>query len=191
MKNEYAKALGSIKTERKAVASRENGKLGGRPRKPMEIPLTHGKVAFVDKKDYEGLMKFKWHSHESRGTFYAMRNSTKDAQGKTHMIRMHRVIMNTPDGMETDHVDGNGLNNTRANLRVCTRSQNAMNKGAYRNNTSGFKGVCFNKRKNKWQAQINIYGNQTHLGYFPTPELAYEAYCNACVTYHGDFGRVH
>lgn len=190
MKNQAAVALGSIKSERKAVSSRENGKKGGRPRKPMEIPLTQGKVALVDREDYEELSKYKWCAHKKLRTFYAVRNSTKDFRGKGHTIQMHRKIINCPIGMEIDHIDGNGLNNTRANLRVCTHSQNLMNIGKRSNNTSGFKGVSFDKQLKKWLASIHINCKQKNLGLFATAEDAYKAYCDACIKYHREFSNI-
>lgn len=154
-----------------------------------EIPLTQGKVALVDDEYYEELMEFKWYALMEGGTFYARRHSVTDEQGKRHTIRMHRFIMNTPDGLDTDHIDGDGLNNTRANLRVCTRAQNQRNKGAQRNNASGFKGVSFHRGAKKWRAQISIDGTKTYLGLFLTRELAYEAYCDASIKHHGDFAH--
>src|ERR1043165_2122866 len=85
-----------------------------------EIPLTQGYVALVDDCDYEWLSQWKWCAHVAKGgrTAYAFR-----AKG----IAMHRVIMNAPEGMDVDHRDHNGLNNTRANLRICTHAENQRN----------------------------------------------------------------
>lgn len=190
MKNIHASALGSIKTKRKSDASRENGKLGGRPRKSMEIKLTQGKVALVDKEDFEELNKYKWCANRTGNTFYALRNSLNDVNKKKHKIYMHRLIMNPSKDMFIDHIDNDGLNNTRKNLRICTKSENNMNSGKQKNNTSGFKGVSWNKPKKKWIAQISINGVTTHLGYFDTAEEAYKAYCEACIKHHGGFANL-
>lgn len=191
MKNQSAVALGSIKSELKTLSSRENGKKGGRPRKPMEIPLTRGMVALVDKEDYEKLSKHKWQAVKSTGgrdRFYVTRSIT--INGKRQAVRMHRSIMNAPQGMDVDHIDGNVLNNTRKNLRICTHSQNLMNRGVDGNNTSGFKGVSFNKQTNRWRARIKINGSTKHLGYFSTAIEAYKAYCDACVNHHAEYANV-
>lgn len=154
-----------------------------------EIQLTKGKVALVDDEDYEGLSRFKWCAQKSRNTYYAVRNSSRDTNGKGHKIRMHRVIMDTPDGMLTDHIDGNGLNNQRSNLRICTMAENQQNQGKQQHNTSGFKGVSFHTHTKKWRACISVAGKQHYLGYFTTKEEAYEAYCKACIELHGGFAR--
>lgn len=189
MKNEHAVALGSIKSKCKTETARANGKLGGRPRKPMQIPLTRGMVALVDKEDYEELRKFKWSAIHIGKRWYAVRStSRKDIQPKK-MILMHRFIMSPLDKMIIDHIDGNGLNNTRKNLRYCTRSENARNVIKSNNNTSGFKCVSFFKRDKNWRAYIVLNNKQIHIGYFETAELAYKAYCEACVKYHGEFAN--
>lgn len=118
-----------------------------------EINLTQGKKAIVDDDMYEYLSQWKWcYSHG-----YAIRQSSR-VNGKQHTIWMHRQIMATPKGMETDHIDRNKLNNQYHNLRICTRSQNTMNTGVHVDNTSGFKGVTWHKRKLGWQAQIRVNG---------------------------------
>lgn len=146
-----------------------------------KITLTQGKFVKVDDSDYEKLNKFKWFAHKAGKQWYASRNLSK----KT--IKMHRVVTNAPEGKDVDHKDGDGLNNQRSNLRVYTRSQNLFNKPKQSNNTSGFKGVSFCKRDNVWRAQIDVCKKVYRLGDFKTAELAYEAYCKACVKYHGDF----
>jgi hypothetical protein len=115
-----------------------------------EIILTKGKVALVDDADYEYLNQWKW-SYHCRG--YAVRQVQQDRLTKN--IFMHALIMGQKG---IDHIDGNKLNNQRHNLRYATGSQNQWNKSAYKNNTSGTKGVCWNKANNSWVARINVHG---------------------------------
>ena len=192
MKNQSAVALGSIKTERKTASSKENGKKGGRPRKVMEIPLSQGLVALVDKQDYKELSKYKWSAEKHGKRCYASGSIRNPITKKSVKTTMHRFIINTPKGMETDHINGNGLDNRRSNLRICTRAQNSYNVSMYETNTSGFKGVDYFPYTTifKWRARIMVNGKSKHLGMYETKELAYEAYCEACIKYHGEFSRL-
>lgn len=103
---------------------------------------------------------------------------------------MHRVVANTPDGMETDHIDGNSTNNQRGNLRVCSRTENAMNLGVRSDNSSGFKGVCWHKATGKWESYISAGKKHIHLGVYHTVEEAAHAYDAAALKYHGPFARL-
>lgn len=147
------------------------------------IPLSQGKFAIVDSEDFERLNKFKWCFCKYAKRFIRCDNSSRKA------IWMHRVINQTPDGFDTDHINGNKLDNRKCNLRTVTRSQNEWNKLAPRNNTSGMKGVNFNKSNRKWVARISISGSYLYLGCYPTKQLAYEAYCIAQRKHHGSFAR--
>lgn len=146
--------------------------------------------ALVDDEDFAELSKHKWYAHEKRsGLLYAEWHSHADpATYKRSTILMHRVVMKTPDGMEVDHRNGNGLDNQKQNLRTCTHEQNNRNARKRRDNTSGYKGVIPYKNS-KWMAHINFNGKHTTLGYYPTPELAYDAYCKAAKELHGDFAH--
>lgn len=146
------------------------------------IKLTRGQETMVDDEDFEYLNQWKWFARKNLYVFYAVRHKDDKA------IFMHRVLMNTPKGMLTDHVDGNGLNNQKSNLRVCTPSQNECNKALQKNNTTGFKGV--HKYKNRYLAQIHFGGKRLHLGSFVKPEDAYKVYCEASKIYHKEFSRV-
>ena len=98
---------------------------------------------------------------------------------------MHRVINNTPEGFETDHRDGDGLNNRRANLRTATRAQNEWNTGMRKTNSSGFKGVHFHKPSGKWRACIRHNGTFRRLGQFRTAEDAAARYYAAAMLLRG------
>jgi hypothetical protein len=108
--------------------------------------------------------------------------------------RAHRIIYLLafgvdPSDKEIDHIDGDGLNNDPANLRLATRSENLRNRGANKNNTSGFKGVRSNKQTGRWRAEIGLHGKLLHLGLFDTPEEAHAAYVRAAKELHGEFAR--
>lgn len=150
-----------------------------------EIVLTQGKVALVDDEDYEFLNQFKWLYH-NKG--YADRNLPR-VNSKQKRQSMHRLINNTPEGFETDHIDGNKLNNQRSNLRMATPSQNQWNTNKRINNTSGFKGVSWHKGTKKWQAKINFKGKRKYLGLFDTPEAASQAYESKAKELFAEFYR--
>jgi hypothetical protein len=136
-----------------------------------EIQLTKGKVALVDDEDYEWLNQWKWCFHHAG---YAVRTSI-DKKKRT-MILMHRLIIGTPQHMETDHINNNRLDNRKCNLRVCTASQNQANRPAPINNKCKNKGVYWYGARNKWCAHI-WYDNRTHcIGRFNTIEEAINAY---------------
>lgn len=140
-----------------------------------KIKLTQGKFVLVDDQDYRVLNKYRWYPIQGGDTFYAIRNSSM-IKGKKTSIRMHREIMNPPFNLEIDHIDGNGLNNQRKNLRIVNSSQNQHNSKKPKHNTSGYKGISWNKEKKKFTAQIVINGKQIYLGSFSDIKKAHEAY---------------
>jgi hypothetical protein len=109
---------------------------------------------------------------------------------KAHRIvwMMHNGVI--PDEMQVDHIDGDKANNKIENLRLATSSQNRFNVTKRADNTTGFKGVCHDKRRNKWSAEIRAKGKRYKLGRFASPELAHAAYCEAAKRLHGDFVRL-
>jgi len=129
------------------------------------ISLTQGKVALVDDEDYEELNKNKWCAWKnSDGTFYAVRGVRKNK--KMIIFRMHREIMNAKHGEEVDHINHDGLDNRRCNLRICTHSQNLRNCKQHKNNTSGLRGVSWDIRANKWRGHICKNNKTIYLGLF-------------------------
>ena len=154
-----------------------------------EIPLTQGKVALVDADMFEELNKFNWHAFRSGRTYYAARNTRDSETGKAGIMYMHREILNTPVGFETDHYNWNGLDNRRANLRVATKSQNQHNHHP-RKGTSRFKGVDWNKSEEKWQVRIRCAGKRYHLGLFASEIDAARAYNRKAAELFGEFARL-
>jgi hypothetical protein len=150
-----------------------------------EIPLTRGMVALVDSHDYDFLLQWRWNAkiNKTHRTFYATR--TEGNESRT--IHMHRVILSVPIGMSVDHINGNGLDNRRSNLRICTSHENSFNHSLISSNTSGYKGVCWNKASSKWQAGIMLNGKSTHLGLFSDPVDAARAYDVAARKLFGEF----
>jgi hypothetical protein len=147
-----------------------------------EIPLTKGKVALVDDSDYAALIGRRWQYHHEG---YAV--STENYK----QIRMHRVIMDhVPDGEIIDHINGNGLDNRRVNLRISDNSKNQANRGLLTNNTSGYKGVTYHKGKRKWMARLAHMGREFFLGYYSTKEDAAKAYNHKAVEIWGEHARL-
>jgi hypothetical protein len=154
------------------------------------IKLTQGKYALVDDEDFEWLNQWKWHAFKRPHTFYASRNICS-SDGKRGLLLMHRLLTEAPKGREVDHKDGNGLNNQRVNLRVCTDQENRQNRCKPSHNKSGYKGVSWHKRSKKWHAQIGANGiKMKSLGYFTNKIEAAKAYDSAARKYHGEYARL-
>lgn len=152
-----------------------------------QIPLTQGLFALVDDEDYEYLSQWNWFAVRHRKTYYAQRSQFSNGQRET--IHMHREIMRTPDDMLCDHKDGNGLNNQRYNPRNCNTEGNQQNRGKNKNNTSGHKGVSWNKGAKKYRVQIKANKGRYHIGYFDNLEDAIRAYKKAANKYHGEYAN--
>lgn len=136
-----------------------------------EISLTQGKMALVDEQDYERVVAMKWFAVNHRGHWYAGHNIKH--QGRTSFLYMHRFILNCQPGQEVDHINHDGLDNCRCNLRLCTSSQNLANsRKQTRPTSSRFKGVHWHTRTGRWIAQIKYHGQIYHLGSFDSEEDA-------------------
>jgi len=157
-----------------------------------EIPLTRGKVAIVDDDDFEELSRHRWHAVPGRYTWYAMRRVTIASRPqKQRGIPMHRQVLGVTDSrIHVDHVDGNGLDNRRSNLRPATHSTNQRNAAKQRGRSSRYKGVCWSKKLGKWQASICLGTRQLHLGVFTDEKEAAEVYDSAALEYFGSFARL-
>lgn len=149
------------------------------------IKLTQGKFAIVDDDIFDYLNQWKWNAYESKGTYYARRT---DCTNKIYTnISMHRLIIEAKKGTIVDHKDGNGLNNTKDNLRICTNRQNAINRRGW--GTSKYLGVSFEKESNKWRARINTGTKKINIGRFDIEENAAIAYNIFAEKHHGEFAR--
>jgi hypothetical protein len=147
-----------------------------------EIILTNGEIALVSDEDYDYLNQWTW-----RRTSNSIYRSSNGAMIALHLEIAKRLGLDT--SQEIDHKDTNRLNNQRTNLRVATRSQNQANAKLSKKSSSGYKGVCFDKRSNKWQASIQVKGVRMTLGYFIEPEDAARAYDKAARKFQGEFAR--
>lgn len=160
-------------------------------RKIVEIPLTQGKVALVDEIDFERLNKLKWAAQKDTDTFYAVKTIAPTKTRKGFAIKMHRLILDCPKGMQIDHRDNNGLNNTRSNLRICTASQNQMNRRKLMKNASSiYKGVSWHKKQKRWHARIVVNGTLHHLGSFTIEKEAGLAYDRTASEWFGEYANV-
>jgi len=149
-----------------------------------EIRLTKGKVALVDDEDFDAIAEHKWCAVEKfRGCWYAVRGISTP-HGVRH-IYMHRVIANPPKGMVTDHINGDGLDNRRSNIRIATKQQNSQNVAPGRNNRSGFRGVSVTRRGH---IMANCQG--VYLGSFKTVEDAARRYDEEALIRYGEFARL-
>jgi hypothetical protein len=145
-----------------------------------KIPLTNGLWALCSDADYPMLRKVRWYpSKDTRGKQYA--------KCKEHGY-MHRYIMSPEKGVIVDHIDGNGLNNQRENLRLATAAQNAANM-AGRGGTSKHKGVSWVKSRERWLARLTVQG-KTYQRYFETEVEAMEAYNAMAQQHHGEFAHL-
>jgi len=152
-----------------------------------EIPLTLGQVAVVDDTDFKWLNQCKWSAYKHYNTFYA-RRSVWD--GERHLnIKMHREILGLKrgDGKLTDHIDRNGLNNQRSNLRICTPTENSRNRTNKKNTSSKYKGVSWRAKSKMWYVQIDYNKQRRYLGSFADEIEAAKVYDAKAKKLFGEF----
>ncbi len=147
------------------------------------IELTQDKFAIVDDDDFAFLNFWKWRFSNNG---YAVRNSAMIGGVRGNIISMHRLIIGTPKDMQTDHMNGNRLDNRRSNLRVCTGNQNQWNQHKT-HGTSKFKGVYWFKQACKWRAKIWKENKCIHIGIFSNEYDAAKAYNIKATELFGNF----
>jgi len=142
------------------------------------IPLTKGKFAKVDNEDFDKLKDINWYINENG---YALNGNKK--------IRMHRLIMDAPKNLEVDHINHDRLDNRKSNLRLCNRQNNGMNQSMQNGKSSIFKGVTWDKSRNKWQSKIFVNKKTIHLGRFDCEIEAAKAYDKKAKELFGEYSH--
>ena len=146
------------------------------------IPLTKGLFAVVDKCDYERLSQYKWFAKRCGHSWYAARG----LKGRTYF--MHWGVLGRKEGFITDHINGNGLDNRRENLRFATQSENRRNRRKWQG--KNYKGVRYREDMKKWEALIRVDGKLKSIGYFDRAIEAARAYDRAALEHFGEFARI-
>lgn len=154
------------------------------------IPLTKGYSAIVDDEDYDRIVQHNWQiaTGKTIGGVYAKRTVGRKGNRKT--VLMHREVLQLQSPPPfVDHINYDGLDNRKSNLRLCTLSENSVHR-RLKSNPSGFRGVTFYKRDKKWCAQIRFKNRCVNLGYFRTPQEAAIAYDTAALMLFGEFAVI-
>ena len=141
-------------------------------------------TVLIDEEDWEKISEYRWFVWSGRT------NNTLYARVSNENTYMHRIILNAPKGTMVDHINGNGLDNRKENLRLCTTRENNANQKKNRNNSSGYKGVAKASNCSKWRAYIRVDYKQIHLGNHNTPEEAARAYDAAAKKHFGEYAHL-
>jgi hypothetical protein len=159
----------------------------------IEIQLKPGRIAIADEEDREIVSRIKWFCRDDKGDgslVYAIGHDR--VEGKRVSVKMHRLIMQAKPGQIVDHVNGNGLDNRRANLRICTNAQNVRNSRKMAGTISKYKGIVYlpgNQSPRPWRARIRVSGKQIWLGRYFTEEEAARNYDYYARRYFGEYAR--
>mgnify|MGYP006267551345 CR=1 FL=1 len=142
-------------------------------------------VAIVDADYYDWLIGIEWRANKDGYAFY---NTTINSKPCNYL--MHRLVNDTPEGLYTDHINGNRLDNRRINLRTVTPAQNSQWQNRGKKNTSGYKGVSWRKDENVWQVHITLNKKLVHIGLFKNIHEAAEAYNAAAKKHFKEFAKL-
>jgi len=163
----------------------------------MELKIEsvrHGNhIILIDDEDYDKIKNITWHIGYERhsGGYYVLSKIWVKEEKKQYQIAMHRIIMDCPKGMIVDHINHNGLDNRKCNLRICTHSENGRNVKKHRIDTSSrYKGVCKKTKEKNYSAQITIDKKRIHIGTFKTEDQAAIAYNIAALKHHGEYASL-
>lgn len=153
----------------------------------MKITTRNGYTFTIDDEDYEKIKGHCWYGYTyPRGTSYIQTRIV--VEGKVKILGIHRLIMNAVNGTQIDHVNCDGLDNRKSNLRFCTNAENTRNRKK-QTGSSEYKGVSWHKAARKWSAQITVNYKKIHLGLFITEKAAASAYDQACLEHFREFAR--
>ena len=146
------------------------------------IKLSRNKFAIIDDCDFDTINSLKWYCTNAG---YAVHDNPE------RTILMHRIILDAPEGLEVDHIDGNPLNNQRNNLRLATHQENIRHRANLnKNNSSGVTGVSWFKRDKKWRARIFVDGKEISLGLFNDKHDAITKRNEAVKRFYGQFAHL-
>ncbi len=152
------------------------------------IQLTQGKKAIVDAEDLAELSQYNWQFHKKGYAYTTIYLGKIGDKYRGTTIKMHRLLTSCPVDKQVDHKNGNGLDNRKSNLRICTATQNSYNRKVHKNNKSGYKGV--GTQKNDYYVEIGFKGKRIYLGRYKDPVEAAKVYDKAAKKYHGEFARL-
>ena len=152
------------------------------------IKLTLGQYALVDPEDYDKINKYKWNAYRGYSSYYSKRKIYNRKNGSQRTVYMHRYIMNAPKGLMVDHINHNGLDNRKENLRLATRAENTRYSKKSKNKfSSNYKGVHYITKAKRWRAMITFEGKTIYIGQFRDEISAAKAYDRAAKKYFGKF----
>ncbi len=154
-----------------------------------KIYLDEGLWVIVDTADYYRYAGFKWCIGGCEGKFYAVRGQ-RIGPDDLKIVRLHRLIMNAPEGLLVDHRNSDGLDNRRTNLRLATHAENTQNSRKRKGTTSKYIGVSFDKKAGNWRSGIMFKKKAIWLGSFDDEIAAARVYDDAAKKYYGEFARL-
>jgi hypothetical protein len=152
--------------------------------------LESGHEIKIDAADVPLLFGYRWVAIKSPGRDVYYAQASHQTGGKVRIIHMHRLLLQPGQKQLVDHINGDGLDNRRCNLRIANHAQNTMNSRLRSDNTSGYRGITYRKDSGKWQAVIHAAGERRRLGCFNTKEEAALAYNEGARAVFGEFARL-
>lgn len=157
----------------------------------IELDLTQNQTCLIDACDYDLVKDYRWYYRKPKKANSGYVLTSIPNNGKRKTLQIHRLIMNCTDRkMQIDHINHNGTDNRRSNLRICTNQENIMNTSKHKDNTSNYKGVSFHKQANKYRAEITFNKKRIHLGLFEDVISAAHAYDNKALELYGEFANL-